>query len=112
MFADRRLSLAVARGSGRAVSQLGSIAQQAGTAVSLHGWRLAHFRLGQQKNKLARPRILTDQIKPISQRSEFFHHVQCSYEQVGSMLKVVPLTLHFIRPLCAMKKIVPESVHD
>lgn len=45
MFADRRLSLAVARGSGRAVSQLGSIAQQAGTAVSLHGtggaWLLA-----------------------------------------------------------------------
>ncbi|MEN2393711.1 aldehyde dehydrogenase family protein [Pseudomonas halotolerans] len=37
MFADRRLSLAVARGSGYAVSQLGSIAQQAGTAVSLHG---------------------------------------------------------------------------
>ncbi|MBN3968709.1 aldehyde dehydrogenase family protein [Pseudomonas gregormendelii] len=37
MFADRRLSLAVARGSGHAVSQLGSIAQQAGTAVSLHG---------------------------------------------------------------------------
>ena len=37
MFADRRLSLAVARGSGRAVSQLGSIAQQVGTAVSLHG---------------------------------------------------------------------------
>lgn len=31
------VSLAVARGSGRAVSQLGSIAQQAGTAVSLHG---------------------------------------------------------------------------
>ncbi|WP_166364822.1 aldehyde dehydrogenase family protein [Pseudomonas akapageensis] len=37
MFADRRLSLAVARGSGHAVTQLGSIAQQAGTAVSLHG---------------------------------------------------------------------------
>lgn len=37
MFADRRLSLAVARGSGHAVSQLGSIAQQTGTAVSLHG---------------------------------------------------------------------------
>jgi glutamate-5-semialdehyde dehydrogenase len=32
MFADRRLSLAVARGSGHAVSQLGSIAQQAGTS--------------------------------------------------------------------------------
>ncbi len=37
LFADRRLSLAVARGSGRAVAQLGSVARQAGTAVSLHG---------------------------------------------------------------------------
>ncbi|PZQ57862.1 MAG: glutamate-5-semialdehyde dehydrogenase [Phenylobacterium zucineum] len=37
MFADGRLSLAVARGSGPAVSQLGAIARQAGTPVSLHG---------------------------------------------------------------------------
>jgi glutamate-5-semialdehyde dehydrogenase len=37
MFADRRLALAVARGSGRAVAQLGAIARQAGTPVSLHG---------------------------------------------------------------------------
>ncbi|WP_305546862.1 aldehyde dehydrogenase family protein [Methylobacterium sp. NEAU K] len=37
LFADRRLSLAVARGSGHAVAQLGSVARQAGTAVSLHG---------------------------------------------------------------------------
>lgn len=37
MFADSRLSLAVARGSGRAVAQLGDIARQAGTPVSLHG---------------------------------------------------------------------------
>jgi glutamate-5-semialdehyde dehydrogenase len=37
MFADARLSLAVARGSGPAVSQLGAIARQAGTPVSLHG---------------------------------------------------------------------------
>ncbi|MBV8684251.1 MAG: aldehyde dehydrogenase family protein [Caulobacteraceae bacterium] len=37
MFADPRLSLAVARGSGRAVAQLGAIARQAGTPVSLHG---------------------------------------------------------------------------
>lgn len=46
MFADRRLSLAVARGSGHAVKQLGGIAQQAGTVVSLHGtggaWLVAH----------------------------------------------------------------------
>jgi glutamate-5-semialdehyde dehydrogenase len=45
LFADRRLSLAVARGSGAAVAQLGSVARQAGTAVSLHGtggaWMIA-----------------------------------------------------------------------
>lgn len=37
LFADARLSLAVARGSGPAVAQLGAIARQAGTPVSLHG---------------------------------------------------------------------------
>ena len=37
MFSDPRLALAVARGSGRAVAQLGSVARQAGIAVSLHG---------------------------------------------------------------------------
>lgn len=37
LFADRRLALAVARGSGRAVAQLGSVARQAGVPVSLHG---------------------------------------------------------------------------
>ncbi len=46
LFNDSRLSLAVARGSGPAVAQLGQIARQAGTPVSLHGtggaWLLAH----------------------------------------------------------------------
>src|SRR5690606_2645916 len=37
MFSDSRLALAGARGSGPAVSQLGAVARQAGTAVSLHG---------------------------------------------------------------------------
>jgi len=37
LFADARLSLAVARGSGAAVAQLGAVARQAGTPVSLHG---------------------------------------------------------------------------
>ena len=37
LFADRRLSLAVARGSGPTVAQLGGVARQAGTPVSLHG---------------------------------------------------------------------------
>ncbi|MEO1060977.1 MAG: aldehyde dehydrogenase family protein [Actinomycetota bacterium] len=37
LFSDPRLALAVARGSGFAVHQLGSIARQAGIPVSLHG---------------------------------------------------------------------------
>ena len=37
MFAESALALAVARGSGPAVAQLGAIARQAGTPVSLHG---------------------------------------------------------------------------
>lgn len=37
LFADPRLALAVARGSGQAVAQLGAVARQTGTPVSLHG---------------------------------------------------------------------------
>jgi glutamate-5-semialdehyde dehydrogenase len=37
LFADTRLSLAVARGSGAAVAQLGAVARQHGVPVSLHG---------------------------------------------------------------------------
>ncbi|MGI9053891.1 MAG: aldehyde dehydrogenase family protein [Ilumatobacteraceae bacterium] len=37
LFADRRLALAVARGSGAAVTELGAVARQAGTPVSAHG---------------------------------------------------------------------------
>jgi glutamate-5-semialdehyde dehydrogenase len=37
MFADKRLALAVARGSGQAVAQLGAVARQTGIPVSLHG---------------------------------------------------------------------------
>ena len=37
LFGDRRLGLAVARGSGDAVFQLGAVARQAGVPVSLHG---------------------------------------------------------------------------
>ncbi len=48
LFADRRLSLAVARGSGPAVTMLGEIARQVGTPVSQHGtggaWLVADER--------------------------------------------------------------------
>ncbi len=37
LFSDQRLALAVARGSGAAVAQLGAVASQAGNPVSLHG---------------------------------------------------------------------------
>ena len=37
LFGDDRLALAVARGSGPAVEQLGAVARQAGVPVSLHG---------------------------------------------------------------------------
>lgn len=37
LFSDSRVSLAVARGSGAAVAELGAIAQQSGIPVSLHG---------------------------------------------------------------------------
>ncbi|MFZ4718602.1 MAG: aldehyde dehydrogenase family protein [Ilumatobacteraceae bacterium] len=37
LFADTRLSLAVARGSGAAVAQLGAVARQHGVPASLHG---------------------------------------------------------------------------
>ena len=37
LFGDKRVALAVARGSGSAVAQLGGIARQAGVPVSLHG---------------------------------------------------------------------------
>ena len=37
LFCDQRLSLAIARGSGAAVAQLGSVARQHGVPASLHG---------------------------------------------------------------------------
>lgn len=37
LFSDRRLALAVARGSGAAVAELGAVAKQSGISVSLHG---------------------------------------------------------------------------
>jgi glutamate-5-semialdehyde dehydrogenase len=37
LFSDDRISLAVARGSGEAVAQLGAVARQSGVPVSLHG---------------------------------------------------------------------------
>jgi glutamate-5-semialdehyde dehydrogenase len=37
LFSDSRLALAVARGSGAAVGQLGAVARQSGVPVSLHG---------------------------------------------------------------------------
>jgi glutamate-5-semialdehyde dehydrogenase len=48
LFSENRLSLAVARGSGQAVSELGSIAQQSGVPASLHGTGGAWMIVGQK----------------------------------------------------------------
>ncbi len=48
LFADARLSLAVARGSGQAVAQLGAVARGAGIPVSLHGTGGAWLVAGQE----------------------------------------------------------------
>ena len=49
MFSDDRLALAVARGSGAAVAQLGAVARQAGVPVSLHGTGGAWIISGEQR---------------------------------------------------------------
>ena len=53
LFSDARLSLAVARGSGETVAELGSIAQQTGIPVSLHGtggaWLLVGSSFDQER---------------------------------------------------------------
>jgi len=58
LFSDDRLALAVARGSGPAVAQLGAVARQAGTPVSRarHGRRLASGRHVGQHGRLRRRR--------------------------------------------------------
>lgn len=48
LFDQKRLSLAVARGSGHAVDQLGAVARQAGVPVSLHGTGGAWIIAGEQ----------------------------------------------------------------
>lgn len=47
LFADGRLALAVARGSGSAVAQLGAVASQSGVPVSLHGTGGAWMLVGE-----------------------------------------------------------------
>ncbi|MBA3606343.1 MAG: aldehyde dehydrogenase family protein, partial [Acidimicrobiia bacterium] len=54
LFDDVRLALAVARGSGPAVAQLGAVARQAGTPVSVHGTGGAWLVVGES----ARPERL------------------------------------------------------
>jgi glutamate-5-semialdehyde dehydrogenase len=53
LFSDHRLALAVARGSGEAVAQLGGVARQAGIPVSLHGtggaWLVAGRSVGHDR---------------------------------------------------------------
>ncbi len=55
LFSDSRLGLAVARGSGQAVAQLGAVARQAGIPVSLHGTGGAWIVAGAQPTPIPSP---------------------------------------------------------
>ena len=65
LFDDRRLALAVARGSGAAVAQLGAVARQAGTPVSLHGtggaWLVAGESADAERFRLRRAALARSQ---------------------------------------------------
>ncbi len=58
LFSDTRLALAVARGSGAAVAQLGAVAQQNGIPVSLHGTGGAWMVTGESCD----PSVLTQSV--------------------------------------------------
>ena len=53
LFDDPRLALAIARGSGAAVAELGAVAAQAGTPVSLHGTGGAWMIVGEEAESRA-----------------------------------------------------------
>jgi glutamate-5-semialdehyde dehydrogenase len=59
LFSDTRLALAVARGSGAAVAQLGAVASQSGVPVSLHGTGGAWIVAGAE----AEPKQLTQVVR-------------------------------------------------
>jgi glutamate-5-semialdehyde dehydrogenase len=59
LFGDRRLSLAVARGSGRSVALLGSLARQAGVPVSLHGTGGAWLAVSERASEAELERVVT-----------------------------------------------------
>ena len=62
LFSERRLSLAVARGSGRSVALLGSLARQAGVPVSLHGTGGAWLLVSEQANEAELERVVTSSL--------------------------------------------------
>lgn len=62
LFSDSRLSLAVARGSGPAVAQLGAVARQAGVPVSLHGTGGAWLVAGADADRTAFTAIVANSL--------------------------------------------------
>jgi glutamate-5-semialdehyde dehydrogenase len=59
LFCERRLSLAVARGSGRSVALLGSLARQAGVPVSLHGTGGAWLAVSERADEAELERVVS-----------------------------------------------------
>ena len=62
LFSDHRLALAVARGSGAAVAQLGAVASQSGVPVSLHGTGGAWVVAGMQADASTLTTVVTNSL--------------------------------------------------
>jgi glutamate-5-semialdehyde dehydrogenase len=62
LFGDRRLALAVARGSGAAVATLGGLARQAGVPVSVHGTGGAWLAVASTASEIELEQVVFDSL--------------------------------------------------
>ena len=120
LFSDNRLSLAVARGSGEAVAQLGAIAQQVGTPVSLHGTGGAWMIVGDSadidrlykvvKNSLDRKVCNTVNVFCVarSRAQELCSVIQSASSDAAASRNTVP-TIHAVADAMAF---FDDSVHE
>ncbi|MEI8069090.1 MAG: aldehyde dehydrogenase family protein [Actinomycetota bacterium] len=97
LFSDRRLSLAVARGSGAAVALLGEIAQQHGIPASLHGtggaWmvvsRSANLEYVRNVVQFSLDRKVCNTLNTVVMtRSDLAHNVQAVIDGIAQAAKL------------------------
>jgi glutamate-5-semialdehyde dehydrogenase len=88
LFADDRLALAVARGSGAAVAQLGGIARRQGTPVSLHGTGGAWMLVTPSADRRARRGDGAQLARP-----QGLQHAERVLRRAGRRRRLVPVVL-------------------